>query len=59
MLDLHVNCIISTVDEYVQCDRHVCLAAYDNNAKYRYTSVCGDIVDCSKFICGIYTSIVV
>ena len=33
--------------------------AYANNVKCMYTSACGDFVDCSWFIPGIYTDIVV
>ena len=60
---------------YVPCCRYIFLATYANNMKYTYngifsqghvsnvkcmyTSACGDIVDCTEFIWGIDTDIVV
>ena len=41
-------------DIYRQCGRHIYSGAYGNNVD---TSVFGHIVDCSKFICNIYTDI--
>ena len=31
----------------------------DNNVRYMYTSVPGEVGDCSEFICGIYDDIAV
>ena len=44
---------------YVQCGRHICSGAYVSNVKCMYTTSSGHIVDCSEYILGIYTQIVV
>ena len=46
-------------DIYLWCGRHICLGAYTNAVNYMYISVPCMITDCSGFIWGIYTGIVV
>ena len=46
-------------DIHMQCGRHICSEAYVNNVKCMYTSACADIVDCTEFIWGICTDMVV
>ena len=44
---------------YIQCHRHINFGAYASKVKCMHTSAHGHIVDCSEFISGIYTDIVV
>ena len=34
---------------HVQCGRHICIGAYDNNVKCMYSNAPGHIVDCIEF----------
>ena len=43
----------------VQCARHICLGTSANNVKCMYTSAHGYTVDCSEFICGMYSDVVI
>ena len=50
MWGLHVDFIIHEGGCALQCERYICLEAYANNVKSKYTSACGDIVDYIDFI---------
>ena len=43
----------------MQFGRHICSGAYANGRKCMYTGTSGNTVDCSKFVCGVYTDIIV
>ena len=46
-------------DIHVHCDRDICSGAYANNMRCMYTSVFGNIANCSKYILCTYTDKVV
>ena len=43
----------------MRCGRHICLRAYANNVESMHICVPGHIVECTEFIWGLYTDIVV
>ena len=43
---------------YLDCGRFICLGLHGRNVKCMYTSSPGHIIDCIKFIWGMYTDIV-
>ena len=59
MWGLHVDHIIFAVGHTCLMWQAYFLGTYANNVEWKYTSTCGHIVDCSEFIWGIYTDIVV
>ena len=54
---LHVDHIIRQWNILVCCNGRIYSGVYIKNVKGMYTSACGHILDCDKFICDIHTGI--
>ena len=59
MCGLYVDCLRIAVEHLYAVWRHISSGAYGSSVKCMHTSACGHIIDCSEFIRGIYTDIVV
>ena len=52
---LYVDYSSSADGTHLQCGMHIYSGAYANNVKCMYITVPAHIVDCNRFIGGIYT----